>query len=276
MFLATALIPPTPAWAQMWALAVLIYATAKLVTWRLRSGAVPHWLVSVGYLLAWPGMHARRFFDRRQAIDRHPALREWVLATVKLLFGLVLVFMISRWIPDALPTLRAWVGMAGIVFVLHFGVFHLLSCAWRSLGYNAEPPMHWPVLATSLSDFWSRRWNTAFRDFTYQLLFRPLASRWGATPALWIGFLASGLVHDAVVSLPAGGGYGEPTLYFLIQPLGMLVERSQLGKRMGLGRGWRGWLFAALVLLLPAPLLFHQPFLGNIVNPFLDVLHGTV
>jgi hypothetical protein len=82
----------------------------------------------------------------------------------------------------------------------------------------------------------------------------------------------SGVVHDLVISVPAGGGYGWPTLYFVIQGLGLLAERSRFGKTLGLGRGWRGRAFTAAVVVGPAYGLFHPPFVRGVVLPFLDVL----
>lgn len=154
--------------------------------------------------------------------------------------------------------------MVGLVFVLHFGSFHLLSCLWRTLGRDAKPLMNWPVLSRSLSDFWGRRWNTAFRDLTHRYLFAPLAGRIGPWWAVAVGFLFSGAVHDAVISVPAGGGYGWPTLYFLVQGGGLLLER-----RVGASR-----LLTGAVLLAPAFGLFHPPFVVNVVVPFLDLLAG--
>jgi hypothetical protein len=72
--------------------------------------------------------------------------------------------------------------------------------------------------------------------------------------------------------VPAGGGYGGPTLFFLLQWAAILIERSRGGRKAGLSDGWRGWLFTTVVLLAPAPLLFHWPFVTGIVVPFLQAL----
>jgi alginate O-acetyltransferase complex protein AlgI len=92
---------------------------------------------------------------------------------------------------------------------------------------------------------------------------------------LAIGFLASGIVHDLVISLPARGGWGGPTIYFVVQGLGLLVERSRIGRSLGLARGWRGWLYAMLVLVAPAYWLFHPPFIRTVVLPFLTAIGAT-
>jgi alginate O-acetyltransferase complex protein AlgI len=162
--------------------------------------------------------------------------------------------------------------MAGLAFLLHFGAFHLLSCAWRAAGVDARPLMDWPARSASLAEVWGRRWNTAFRDLAHRFLFRPLAGRLGPRAGLAAGFLFSGLVHDLVISVPAGAGYGWPTLYFAAQGLGLLAERSRAGRSVGLGAGWRGRAFTALVVAGPAYGLFHPPFVSNVVLPFLDVV----
>jgi hypothetical protein len=265
-----------PKWAMMWLLAVAIFAGCKLLTWSRRTVRNSPWWLEVGYLIAWPGLDADAFLQssKRQEVAR-PALGEWAFAFGKLAIGCGVLVGVVRLIPKNYPYFIGWVGMSGIVLILHFGLFHLLSCAWRSIGVDARPLMNWPLRSTSLSEFWGQRWNTAFRDLTHRFLFRPLLPRLGARGALLVGFVFSGIVHDVVISGPTGGGYGGPTLYFLIQAVGLLSERSRLGKSVGLGSGWRGWLFTMSLLAAPAGLLFHPPFVLRVVNPFLQALGAT-
>jgi len=260
-----------PNWLVMWLLALGLYAALKLLTWgTTRTVNVPAGR-HAGYLLFWPGMDAARFFDtRRCALP--PTGREWLWATMKLLFGGLLLAGLSRPHPPLPVLVEGWLALIGIASVLHFGLFHLLSCYWRHRGIDAEPLMHWPIAARSVSEFWGKRWNLAFRDLTHRFVFRPLTPRIGAMPALLCGFLISGLLHDLVISWPAGGGYGGPTAYFLLQGFGLLVERSALGRRLQLGHGVRGWLFTAAVVLLPAGMLFHTAFLERALLPFVRSL----
>jgi hypothetical protein len=261
-----------PRWLVMWVLSVVIFAGCKWLTWwGTPATNAPVWL-HLAYFLAWPGLDAVHFLDRGRRAIRQPGSLEWLFAASKLTLGLVLVFAVARLVPTSQPYLTGWIGMIGIVLFLHFGLFHLLSCIWRSVGIDAQPLMNWPLAAVSLSEFWSRRWNTAFRDLTHRHLFVPLTSWFGATGAVLVGFLFSGLVHDAVISLPAEGGYGGPTLFFGLQGVGLLLERTKTGRWLGLGKGWRGWLFTLLCLLVPAPLLFHLPFVTQVVVPFLRAI----
>lgn len=272
--LPTAVLLGTPAswppWAVMWSLAFTIYVGCKWLTWR--RTAAPRALAwrQAGYLLAWPGLDAEAFLDPSRTVDR-PRLAEWFFAAGKLALGLVLLGCVC-WVPAQEPYLQGWVGMVGLILFLHFGSMHLLSCVWRQFGVAARPLMQWPLASPSVSEFWGRRWNTAFRDFTHRFLFRPLTARLGARGALVAGFVFSGLVHDLVISVPAGGGYGGPTLFFLVQGSALVFERSRWGRRLGLGQGWRGWWFTMAVLAAPLGGLFHPPFVLGVVVPFLRAL----
>jgi Membrane bound O-acyl transferase family len=262
-----------PRWLFMWLLAGAIFAGCKWLTWRRTSAPAAPWWQHLGYLVAWPGLDASAFLrtDRLPPSVR-PGLGDAAVAMGKLLLGLLLVWGVVRFIPAEYDLVRGWVGMIGIVLMLHFGTFDLISVGWRAVGIDARPLMDCPPCAVSVSEFWGRRWNSAFRDLTHRFLFRPLTPPLGPRGALVAGFVFSGLVHDLVISVPAGGGYGGPTLFFCLQAPALLLERSRLGRSVGFSRGQRGWLHTALVLLLPAGLLFHPPFVTGVVLPFLEVL----
>lgn len=268
--------PDWPRWSFMWALAVAIFLGCKWLTWRPTSALEIPWWHHAGYLLAWPGLDAKAFLRPREISNRNrPAKREWTFAGLKLVIGVALFWGGSRLVPQEREMLLGWVGMVGLIFMLHFGAFHLLSCFWRTIGVDARPLMNQPLASVSVSEFWGKRWNTAFRDLTHRFLFRPLTARWGPHWAIFASFAFSGLVHDLVISLPARGGYGWPTLFFVVQALALLVERSRAGQAIGLGRGWRGWLFTTVVLVVPAYGLFHPPFVLEIIVPFMRALNAA-
>lgn len=262
-----------PRWAFMWLLALSVFAGCKWLTWRRRSvPALPLWQ-HVAYLLAWPGLDADSFLQHpHPSADFLPKKSDWLRGGYSIFLGASLFWASHELIRDPEALVLGWCGMAGIVLMLHFGLFQLLSCFWRTLGVDARPIMNRPLQATSIGEFWGSRWNTAFRDFVHRFLFRPLKRIWGVHWAILFVFLFSGLVHDLVISVPAGAGYGFPTLFFLLQALALLCERSPIGKALGLGHGYRGRLFTLAALALPAPALCHEAFVRRVVLPFMNVL----
>ncbi|HET6328168.1 MAG TPA: MBOAT family protein [Planctomycetaceae bacterium] len=266
-----ALFAGEPRWVWMWAFAFGIYAGLKwlsFVTFQDRCGANP-WR-SAAYLILWPGMDAAAFLDtRRRAVP--PSGREWVSAAVKVGCGLALLILVVPAVAPHSLFAAGWIGISALCCALHFGLFDLLSLGWRQAGIEAVAIMHAPVRSVSLSEFWGRRWNLAFRDLAHAFVFRPLVGVWGVTSATIAVFVASGLIHDLVISGAAGAGFGWPTLYFLIQAAGLFIERSRLGKRIGLGSGWIGWTFCAIVTIGPVGLLFHRPFIERVAVPMFHV-----
>jgi alginate O-acetyltransferase complex protein AlgI len=260
-----------PPWLFMWTLTVSLYAGLKWLSFA-GSGNTGDSTIgrSLVYLLLWPGMDAKSFFAFPQDVE-HPLLREWLLAVSKMALGVFLVFAAVPFVEHD-RMVAAWIGMTGIAFTLHFGLFHLLSVVWRRVNYDAPPIMNAPILATSLSDFWSKRWNLAFRDLAHTYVFRRFVGQLGIAGATMAVFFVSGVVHDVAISGPAGGGYGLPTLYFLIQGSSVLFERSRIGKRIGKGNGVIGRLFCAAVVLGPIGLLFHAPFVERVVVPMLTAI----
>jgi hypothetical protein len=218
-------------------------------------------------------MDAEAFLDAEERVAP-PASSTWFWAIVKTIFGVILLWVVARFVPQDQPLLRGWVGMIGLILLLHFGTFQLVALTWRSFGVNAEPIMSAPLRSASLGEFWGKRWNLGFRELSYELIFRPLYRNIGTDLAGVLVFVVSGLIHDLVISVPAHGGYGLPTLYFLLQGAGTTFERSQSGKRFGLGRGIRGWCFMVLCLTLPIFGLFHPWFALRVILPFMRAIHA--
>src|SRR5215213_4326872 len=126
---------------------------------------------------------------------------------------------------------RFWVALVGSCFLFLVARLDFWALAFRALGFPVEKLWDCPVAATSLGDFWGRRWNRIVSGFLREVVFTPVARRAGARVALLAVFLYSGLYHE-IVSFMAGSGYGGPTGYFLVQYLGVAAEGSRPGRRV--------------------------------------------
>ncbi|HSS96721.1 MAG TPA: MBOAT family protein [Terriglobales bacterium] len=257
-------------WEFMWLLAVAIFGGLKWATWWQVRSVISHkaWR-SIAYLFAWPGMDADAFLDASHRADK-PPITEWLWASAKTTIGILLLWWVARHL--AQPLAQGWVGLLGLVLLLHFGSFHLLALFWQSCGVVAQPIMAKPILSKTLSEFWGKRWNLGFRQLAHDLIFHPLHKRIGVGTASLLVFLVSGLIHDLVISLPARGGYGLPTAYFLLQGFGVSVERSNVGRRLGLQRGLPGWIFMFAFTAVPAFWLFHPAFVLRVIVPFMKAI----
>ena len=262
---AMAFLPP---WLFMWLLTACVFAGCKWLVYceALARGVCASRFRRCAFLFAWPGMDAANFMGG--STDRRVPAQEWIWAALKLAFGAGLYWWVARFAGGGVST--GWIAMVGLIFMLHFGSFHLLALVWQTLGVTAQPLMKNPAASVSLGEFWSRRWNVAFNDIAERFVFRPLVRRYGAQWAGMGAFAFSGLLHDLVISVPARAGFGLPTLYFILQGLGVCVERSALGRRIGLRRGWRGWVFTMLITAGPAFWLFHPPFVRHIMLPMMQ------
>jgi alginate O-acetyltransferase complex protein AlgI len=262
-----------PAWVFMWALAFALYFGCKVLTLVEAGPALTtmNGFHTLGYLLLWPGMDPKPFEQRAPAFPA-PAVKAWFHAWFRTLHGAALIWIVVPRIDEAHWIARAVVGMLGVILLLHFGLFRLLALGWQARHIAVRPLMDDPTRATSLTEFWGRRWNSGFHDLMHRYIFRPAARRFGVRAAMLLVFLASGLIHELVITVPAGGGYGLPTLYFLLQALGVEFERSNLGREWHLGQGAKGWCFVLLVTAGPVGLLFPPPFLHHIILPMLKTI----
>ena len=267
-----AFVPEFSAFYQMCGISISLFLIIKLHTWlahRARCGST-RCRDTIAWFLAWPGLDTRSFFQVKDC-DR-PPMGAWLFTGTKVAFGAWLLFVAA---PTMLPVhrlLSGWTALAGLLFMLHFGMFHGLALFWRGRGRDVRPIMNAPILSASVSEFWSKRWNLAFRDYAHRFVFSPLACRTTPAISLIIGYLVSGLLHELVISVPVRAGFGLPTLYFLIQALAILVERKLRRAGFGLTGGARGRMWTAIVTGPSACLMFHAPFVREVIVPMVESL----
>jgi alginate O-acetyltransferase complex protein AlgI len=265
-----------PPWLLMWALAFGLGFGLKWLMWRdaLAHGACPSARRAFAWFVLWPGLDGRAFLVSGKRANQ-PTLREWLWAAVMTVAAAILIWGVVPVLLAEEVLSVAWMGMIGIVLGLHFGLFRLCSILCRHFGVKADPIMNAPLRATSLLEFWSTRWNTAFSIAARRLVLIPLSRRIGLRWAGFMVFLMSSVLHEIVISLPVKAGYGLPTLYFVLQGAGVALQRSRVGRKWRLGEGIQGWLCVIFFVVGPLYWLFHPAFAQRVIVPFLKVLNPS-
>lgn len=235
------------------------------------------------FCVGWFGMRSELFHRLPRS-----QLSDWsqycVRGLIRVAFGILLIGVAWAMVhSSAEPNLsmkswNLWFATAclltGLSLIVHFGLFNLVAGTWRFFGVKCLALFRAPLLSESLSDFWGYRWNRAFSEMTAIAVFRPLrqnGKKNGQSPfvATVGAFLFSGLLHELAISVPVQAGFGQPMLYFAIQAIGMTIEkRSTFLKSKLIGRAW-----TAAWVLIPMPILFHQPFLAGCVWPLVGLLN---
>jgi len=255
-----------PAGVRMLAvIGLLLYSMKAVVGVESDSRLSPlRWLA---FAALWPGMRPALFANMPSA-PRSGAADLFAKGLVRIAIGAaILVVANVVWRETRSPWGATAFVLPGISLILHFGLFNLAAGAWRLAGVDADSLFRAPLLSTTLKEFWGRRWNLAFSEMTASGVYRPVSSVAGRNTGIVAAFVASGLLHELAISVPVKAGYGLPLLYFAIHGVVMLVEpRLGLDARPRIGRVWTtAW------LVLPLPILFHEPFLRGVVWPLTGI-----
>ncbi|CAA7021157.1 unnamed protein product [Microthlaspi erraticum] len=140
-----------------------------------------------------------------------------------------------------------------------------------TLGCELEPIFNEPYLATSLQDFWGRRWNPMVSSILRSGIYAPLRRVCGrlmsSDRARLIGFLAtfivSGVFHELMhFYLTRETPSWELTVFFTLNGVCTVVEMAV--KRTKFGLRWQvrpvvSWLLTMGFLYLTTALLFFDP-----------------
>ncbi|CAK9165475.1 unnamed protein product [Ilex paraguariensis] len=138
------------------------------------------------------------------------------------------------------------------------------------LGFEIEPQFNEPYLATSLQDFWGRRWNLMVTSILRPTVFyrvrristRVVGKLWGLQVAYLASFLVSGLMHEIIYFyLTRVSPTWEVTWFFVLHGVCTGVEvaaKTAVNGRFRLHRAVSGPLTLAFVAVTGAWLFFPQ------------------
>ncbi|AED96616.1 wax synthase-like protein [Arabidopsis thaliana] len=143
------------------------------------------------------------------------------------------------------------------------------------LGCDLEPHFHEPYLATSLQDFWGRRWNlivsASLRAIVYtpvrRVCQRVMSSDYAMLIGVFATFVTSGVAHEVVFfyitrAMPTG----EVALFFLLH--GVCTVAEVAAKRTAFVRRWPvrpvvSWMFTIAFVNVTAGWLFFPQLIRN-------------
>nr|GEX33923.1 acyl-CoA--sterol O-acyltransferase 1-like [Tanacetum cinerariifolium] len=170
------------------------------------------------------------------------------------------------------PLIKMALFCVHIYVVLDVGLAMVAYVARAVVGLQLEPHFDEPYLATSLQDFWGKRWNLMVTGILHQTVYLPVRSffnrflsrQLAALPAVMASFIVSGLMHELIFYYMGRlKPTWEVTWFFVIH--GVLVCLELVVKR-GVGRRLRiptvvSGPLAIGVVVATSFWLFFPPFL---------------
>jgi hypothetical protein len=225
------------------------------------------WLL-FGFFALWPGMNPEIFVKREaEAIDGWSRLM--VAGVIRVALGLSAIFASwYAWQMTSSLVLLTILLLPGLSLTVHFGLFNILAGAWQRLGIPCQALFIAPLISTSLNEFWSKRWNLAYSEMVRLGVYLPLSKGLGNRTGLLASFVFSGLLHEVAISFSVNAGYGLPMLYFVIHGALTTVEKKLYRSGRAIDNNRRlGWAWMFFWVAVPAPILFHIPFLQGAAWP---------
>lgn len=231
----------------------IIFLAMKCVSWDLlRKNLRPDFL---SFLFTTPLLSARDY-----ALEKFPR-RSFFFIFFKFCLSLLFLSCVIFFARNFLQPLNYF------KVLLISPMIYLLTEVMGGLGqllfYSSTsgiPDIHrHPLKSTTLGEFWGMRWNFWVRDWLRDV---SQIHRKDLIKKLLITFLVSGIFHELLVNLPhflyyRESFFGNMTLYFIIQALGLWLEKKWIYKApAAVGR-----IFLWMVVLLPAPIFINRPLL---------------
>ncbi len=241
---------------RMVGLCVLLLLGMKVIVymeWKRSGGARMPFIRWVNFAWMWFGMEPRAFIGKRQQ-------RRW---QGHLMWGSGCIVCGGIFL-TVLGWLDVWLlplVFAAMSAMFHFGALRILTAFWAWRGMAVRTLFRNPFATTGFVDFWGARWNLAYSHMMARTVQRPLRPYLGNKGSVFAVFVLSGVLHELAITVPAGGGYGLPTLFFVIQGCGALVESK--------GGQWSR-MACLMSLVVGVPVLFPEVFADGVIWPVFE------
>ena len=181
----------------------------------------------------------------------------------------------------ALPQRYLWSSFLSLLTAM--GIYFSLNLAYHfatlvAFAISRQDPAAWPPVsrapwaATSLSDFWGRRWHQVFRHIFVQFGYKPARAVFGPLGGVLGAFLLSGIMHDICIwPMARGTDFGKIGGFFVLSGVGVVVEQAYERVTSRKVQGFAGWLWAMSFLLATGNLLVDawltRGLIGSVVFP---------
>lgn len=130
-------------------------------------------------------------------------------------------YLLVLWFGSVIAGMWVYDMLNGVVTLLTVGRYSVVSFT------------NYPLLSTSISDFWSRRYNLQFHTVLHRNVFLPLQSAVGLSPfaAGIVTFFVSGLLHGYIAHVTFPSCRCSFLLFFLLHGVGCAADRKLFGGR---------------------------------------------
>ncbi len=173
--------------------------------------------------------HGLAPFDIADTERVTPALDKKLLLVIALHAGLALLALLGLFYLPRESGIGTNLARLALGITLAYSGMETLSETIRLLhllaGIAVSPMQRSPILAQSIREFWSERWNLPVNGWLESLVFRPFNERFGPGTGVMAAFTVSGLLHGWMFLVSIGIiGAVMATAFFVFNGMFVLVE----------------------------------------------------
>jgi hypothetical protein len=210
----------------------------------------------------WHGLSPFDVSKARRAATRFDARLFAMLVVHALLLAAVVAGLV--WLPvEGLPLRAAWRLLLGaaLVYTAMETATEGLRFLHRLFAVEVPPIQQAPILARSVGEFWSRRWNRPVSDWLGEYVFLPLARRRRPGLALTAAFAVSAGFHAWLYFVALGVPAAASVAAFFLLQVPIVMAEAKLRIARWPAPAARAWTLSWLLATSP---LFVEPLLRGL------------